>query len=712
MRNTASLLLATCLTTCASISNADWILRQATLADLSKAHDPNVFVKSNTSVTNLLTVNSLPLASLTFNGYRSSFGQSLTTPKDWSSYNMVHAKVTNKENRAIVFKFIVQLTSDINNYTNAFTGEYVLGALQTRQIVFHLNVDDPTPFGMEYMPPVLTNNYRSEISGTQFRNLRTIYHWRFSSQETLPTRIDLTDLRLIRQSLTFTGMTDRYGQYSDRYWGWKVSNDATLTSNKSKELTWLSANPGPGEQSGTTKVTNPAPTPGKWKIVSISNGRKFLQHPNTRLFWSLGLNGVHDSLSTPVEGREGYFAELPSQSGRFASCYSEMNTYSGPRLSYSFRKQNLMIKHGDNYLPAWLDMTRKRLASWGVNTVTIDSHSSLRDGKVPHVLDLGTNKFARRLTVLKPAGTLPDPFDLSFRNWMVSDFTPRILPFKSQTALMGAFVDNEMPWGTMNSLAERYNIPISVLTSASTQPAKWPLINQLMSKYGTISALNSAWGSAFSSFDAMMANRTWKPTTFTTKMQLDFQAFAHTFAYKYFAEVKVALKSAGLPSLYLGSRFADYTTESVSGASASVDVLSFNIYRYASEVNWGYLNSLPRPVIISEFGFGLLAAGMFGGPTPAFGTGERGWRVDEFLRTANSQSNVVGAHWYCFADQPITGRWSDGENAGLGFVDVVDAPYDEMVSTFRNFSSSMYTSRAAGSGASGSESGSGSMPGG
>jgi hypothetical protein len=39
---------------------------------------------------------------------------------------------------------------------------------------------------------------------------------------------------------------------------------------------------------------------------------------------------------------------------------------------------------------------------------------------------------------------------------------------------------------------------------------------------------------------------------------------------------------------------------------------------------------------------------------------------------------VIGTHWFQWIDQPSTGRF-DGENYNIGFLDVTDRPYPEMV---------------------------------
>jgi hypothetical protein len=39
---------------------------------------------------------------------------------------------------------------------------------------------------------------------------------------------------------------------------------------------------------------------------------------------------------------------------------------------------------------------------------------------------------------------------------------------------------------------------------------------------------------------------------------------------------------------------------------------------------------------------------------------------------------MIGTHWFQWLDQPATGR-NDGENYNIGFVDVTDRPYAELV---------------------------------
>jgi len=47
-------------------------------------------------------------------------------------------------------------------------------------------------------------------------------------------------------------------------------------------------------------------------------------------------------------------------------------------------------------------------------------------------------------------------------------------------------------------------------------------------------------------------------------------------------------------------------------------------------------------------------------------------------RAAAAQSGFVGAHWFTWRDEPVLGR-NDGENYSIGFVDVTNRPYKELV---------------------------------
>ncbi len=53
----------------------------------------------------------------------------------------------------------------------------------------------------------------------------------------------------------------------------------------------------------------------------------------------------------------------------------------------------------------------------------------------------------------------------------------------------------------------------------------------------------------------------------------------------------------------------------------------------------------------------------------------------------------VGTHWFQWKDEPTTGRVYDEENYQIGFVDVADTPYREMVEASREVGRRLYQQR-------------------
>jgi hypothetical protein len=55
-----------------------------------------------------------------------------------------------------------------------------------------------------------------------------------------------------------------------------------------------------------------------------------------------------------------------------------------------------------------------------------------------------------------------------------------------------------------------------------------------------------------------------------------------------------------------------------------------------------------------------------------------------YLRAVVDNPDFVGAHWFQYIDEPLTGRTLDGENAHVGFVTVADLPYVDLVAAARD----------------------------
>ena len=73
-----------------------------------------------------------------------------------------------------------------------------------------------------------------------------------------------------------------------------------------------------------------------------------------------------------------------------------------------------------------------------------------------------------------------------------------------------------------------------------------------------------------------------------------------------------------------------------------------------------------------------------------------GWFVYQALvEGALAHPLLVGCHWFQYRDQPLLGR-GDGEAYQIGFVDVCDRPYPELVRAARLNGETMYQKRRDG----------------
>ncbi len=85
-----------------------------------------------------------------------------------------------------------------------------------------------------------------------------------------------------------------------------------------------------------------------------------------------------------------------------------------------------------------------------------------------------------------------------------------------------------------------------------------------------------------------------------------------------------------------------------------------------------------KPIVIGEFHFGAPGRGLAASLVLVRDQAERGRAYRYYVEQAFAQPELIGTHYFQWADQPVTGRF-DGENYNIGLVDVTDRPYPHMV---------------------------------
>jgi hypothetical protein len=698
MRQTNRLAAAAGILAVVTAGHADTILRQREF-DLSRAGDPSYFQNYKTQVLGTGTdEEGLTFAQLYLPVQKASLGRTSTTSSDdWSPYNILTVKLTNHESFPIEFKALVYLNSNASDATNCFSGTLKLAPGESRRFCAFLNPDDAMPYGMEYLRPVLSKPFNNVYSSGGFRNLKTIYHWRLSYQGTAPAVVDVADLRLLKQDLTFDNMVDPFGQYADREWAHKIHDLDDFSALRAAELTEIAANPNQSEL-GSDLIPLTSNTGGKWAVVNSVSGKKYLAHPNGKAFWVFGVSAIHNGTPTPVGGRENYFQSLPSTTSTFASCYYTRPTMDGNNTCYSFHQQNLMLKYGTNYMTPWVSHVKNRIHSWGLNTLGMQCLAPFYDNSMPYTQILNTQNFPVRLKVpYQLWGSFSDPYDATFQSWMVTNFAKDLAKWNGQENFLGVYVDNELSWGNTNTtLARRFNLALGALKAPATQPAKIAFVNFMGSRYkNDISKLNSAWGTNYASFNSILTTTSYAPSTFTAAQESDYKAWSRQFGAQYFKSVRAALTTSKLTGLYLGCRFADWLPEIVESSDPYVDVHTLNFYKTVPYMNWGYWSgtTIKKPYMFSEIGASVQADGTFGGVGEVYSQQDKANNIRDMLARAVTERNCVGSVLYCYTDQPVTGRYTDYENSGLGMVDVADTPHYEVVDVLRAFSKTLYQNR-------------------
>ncbi|MGQ9619596.1 MAG: hypothetical protein ACUVTX_01255 [Bacteroidales bacterium] len=142
--------------------------------------------------------------------------------------------------------------------------------------------------------------------------------------------------------------------------------------------------------------------------------------------------------------------------------------------------------------------------------------------------------------------------------------------------------------------------------------------------------------------------------------------------------------------LNLGIRFGGSPSVDILRTAHFFDVCSINVYEYepVAQLNRVYRYT-GKPVLIGEFHIGVPANGLGAGLVQAMNQIERGIAYRYYLEQAAALDCFVGAYWFQWRDEPILGRM-DGENYNIGFVDVTDRPYKELVEAAKTTHKRLY----------------------
>lgn len=589
-----------------------------------------------------------------------------------------------------------------------------------RTTTFSMALTTAGDFGMRGVPPAAPGAIPMSEYGSEIDVAHIVQVQIFLVSPTRPVDLTVESFQTAAP-LPLAGIVDRFGQYTGADWPGKVHSESDLIVQRDAEAQEMAQRPTAmasndidaygGWQTGPQLATAPAfrtaRVEGKWWLVT----------PAGHLFFSIGMDTMSPDSRTFTGGdRARMFTWLPKPGEPlYDHVHQDTNYFLGKTISgadFDFYGANLERKYGPNYVAAWQAISLARLRSWGFNTIGNWSDAMIPDpdispsasegggGRIPYVVPIGAWGSHDKVSAgYDYWGQMDDPWDPGFERDLDRDIAYRTPNVAGDPYCIGYFVGNELSWcaGSTDAPRDRYGLAYGALAlDAAKSPAKAAFVADLRKEYATIADLNAAWQTTFDSWDALSAP--FEPTGDPTDaMTADLAAYVRHFADQYFRVVSTDLKKADPSHLYLGCRFAWYTPDVVAEAAKYCDVVSFNIYaRTVDPQKWGFLNNLGKPCLIGEFHFGALDRGMFSpGLVAAAGQAGRGKMFETYIRSALAMPALVGAHWFQYTDEPLTGRW-DGENYNIGFVSQADTPYRELIDAARHVNSRIYTIRHGG----------------
>ena len=366
--------------------------------------------------------------------------------------------------------------------------------------------------------------------------------------------------------------------------------------------------------------------------VERREGRWWFVDPDGHLFLSLGADVIRPEMVTPVAGREAFFRERPPQAVLPAR---ERDGDHGA----SFLTWNLLRRFGGDWVDGWIDLTLRRMDAWGLNTIANWSDERLFATKrKPYVVPL-----ASWLTEVSYLG-LPDVYSDAFAKEADERARRQCAPRRDDPWLLGYFPANEPPF-----------------------PQKELQTVDLILK-GPETATRGAL-------------QKWLAAGDTEERRKEFVAEAFN---RYVEITSGAVKRHDPSHLDLGMRSGGRPTAAEIRAARAFDVYSVNVYD--DEVPAARVREIAeltgKPILIGEFHFGTPGRGMAASLVQVRDQKERGRAYRYYVENAFAMPELVGTHYFQWADQPSTGRF-DGESYNIGLVDVTDRPYPDLVEALK-----------------------------
>ncbi|NNM85881.1 MAG: agarase [Phycisphaerales bacterium] len=345
-------------------------------------------------------------------------------------------------------------------------------------------------------------------------------------------------------------------------------------------------------------------------------------------------------------------------------------------------------------------------AAWGFNTLgawSAPAFAAANPGAKPlyqtPVLNLGAAYVAKiqhgRNAWL--GGVFPDVFDREFQK--IADKTARRLTarFAHNHRVIGYFSDNELHWGP--DWRGDTELLMAFLHEPPAAPGHIRAVAFLEKRYPSVRTFNRIWHEHLSCICHLMGENNIrapyrrrpiysrnprhealldKANPGRARFFSDCDAFAQIVAARYLRICRAAIKQAAPHQLYLGCRFAYFPGRAIAAEAAKyADVISLNCYDLNPTSVLQRYAPLNKPLMITEFSFRARDSGLpntKGAGVLVNTQAQRAADAVAYIKACLAFGQVVGYHWFEYADEPKAGRF-DGENSNYGLVRRSARPY-------------------------------------
>ncbi|MGC8551389.1 MAG: agarase [Phycisphaerae bacterium] len=294
-------------------------------------------------------------------------------------------------------------------------------------------------------------------------------------------------------------------------------------------------------------------------------------------------------------------------------------------------------------------------------------------------------------------GVFPDVFDPEFQKIAYKTARRLTAHFKHNHRVIGYFSDNELHWGP--DWRGDTELLMAFLHEPPAAPGHIRAVEFLEMRYPSVHTFNRVWGEHLSCICHLMGENNIrapyrrgpiysrnpqheallnKANPSRARFFSDCDTFAQIVAARYLRICRAAIKQAAPHQLYLGCRFAYFPGRAIVAEAAKyADVISLNCYDLNPTSVLKRYAPFHKPLMITEFSFRARDSGLPNTKGAGVLVNTQSQRASDavaYIKAALAFPQVVGYHWFEYADEPKAGRF-DGENSNYGLVRRDARPY-------------------------------------